>query len=403
MAHNDSSSGNLFSYLDEQSEEEVYVMPISMIVYGCFFYSLIFVGGVFGNLTVIYCLRKEKDLRNFTTYLLANLSFADLMVLFTCVPSGLHDIFAKERWYLGKIWCYLAYFTENTTGLASLLSIFCITVERYLAICQPLHIKSLMTQSTTLKLIFFTWFVSVTVNLPFLYLTEYARFSDNQTNEYECICNINWTLVFSWSSWSFYYLFVTTFVFYVLIGIVLVTFYSLIRVHLKKSTFYLKSLNKNTTPENREDECSYLQRMSMVDGSFSKSKNSRDSAAAAAELDRSRSPSYLLDNGNNNQQQFNRLVKQRKQLILMLICVLVSFYTCLFPLKIWNLYVIYGSFRIDALFLKKMGFKKFWLINITVRIFFYASSCVNPLLYNFFSKKFRNSFKKNVIYKLCPH
>ena len=31
---------------------------------------------------------KEKELRNFTNYLLANLSVADLMVLLTCVPSG---------------------------------------------------------------------------------------------------------------------------------------------------------------------------------------------------------------------------------------------------------------------------------------------------------------------------
>jgi hypothetical protein len=41
-----------------------------------------------GNFLVIYVLMKEKELRNFTNYLLANLSLADLFVLITCVPSG---------------------------------------------------------------------------------------------------------------------------------------------------------------------------------------------------------------------------------------------------------------------------------------------------------------------------
>lgn len=97
-------------------------MPLDIILYGSIFYIIIFLIGIIGNLLVIYVLTKEKELRNFTNYLLANLSVADLMVLFTCVPSALHDLFAKERWYLGKIMCYLIGFIENCMGIASILS-----------------------------------------------------------------------------------------------------------------------------------------------------------------------------------------------------------------------------------------------------------------------------------------
>ena len=62
-------------------------LSLAIILYGAVSYSLIFVIGVFGNLMVIYVLLKEKELRNFTNYLLANLSIADLMVLFACVPG----------------------------------------------------------------------------------------------------------------------------------------------------------------------------------------------------------------------------------------------------------------------------------------------------------------------------
>ena len=56
-------------------------MPIDIVLFGFIFYALIFVIGVSGNLLVVYVLAKEKKLRNFTNYLLANLSISDLFVL----------------------------------------------------------------------------------------------------------------------------------------------------------------------------------------------------------------------------------------------------------------------------------------------------------------------------------
>ena len=67
-------------------------MPIDVIIYGSFFYVTIILVGISGNLLVIYVLFKEKQLRSFTNYLLANLSFADLMVLLTCTPTAIHDL-----------------------------------------------------------------------------------------------------------------------------------------------------------------------------------------------------------------------------------------------------------------------------------------------------------------------
>lgn len=72
-------------------------MPLDIILIGSFFYIIVFLTGLIGNLSVIYVLMKVRGLRNFTNYLLANLSIADLLVLIACVPSGMHDLFAKER------------------------------------------------------------------------------------------------------------------------------------------------------------------------------------------------------------------------------------------------------------------------------------------------------------------
>jgi hypothetical protein len=70
-------------------------MPLDVQIIGTSLYSMIFIIGVIGNLCVIYVLVKEKRLRNFTNYLLANLSIADLTVLIACIPSGKFNFLLK--------------------------------------------------------------------------------------------------------------------------------------------------------------------------------------------------------------------------------------------------------------------------------------------------------------------
>nr|QVK45670.1 G protein-coupled receptor [Proales similis] len=374
-------------------------MSLANVLYGSISYSIIFFVGLLGNLLVIYVFLNRRDFRNFTNYLLANLSFADLMVLFACVPTGLHDLFAKERWYLGKLACYSVAFIENCMGFASILSIFFITCDRYYVICRPLAVRSLMNQARTMKLICFIWFVSIVINLPLIYLTEYRTkyFNDGEVAN---SCNVK-----SRSNWSLYYIICITFVFYLLIGLVLVCLYLRITHQLNKSTNFLATSSSYSTHRHSRDDLrstaytrDEISRVDFTECYDLKRLNSHGSLMGGpASMIRVQSQS-LIDPSRSPLQP-DKHVKQRKQLILMLICVILAFYICLFPLKIWNLVLMYGT-SIEGFF-KSLEYNHYWFINITTRIFFYLNSSINPILYNCLSKKFRTYCKGLPLVRVC--
>jgi hypothetical protein len=333
-------------------------MPFDVIIYGSIFYPIIFLIGITGNLLVIYVLLKEKQLRSFTNYLLANLSFADLMVLFTCVPSAFHDLFAKERWYLGKIACYLVTFIENCMGIASILSIFMITFERYYVICRPLNVKSLITKSHILKLIFSIWIISITFNLPFIYLTEYklAKFFDKNSIEYKCVAKT------TMNHWSLYYTVIVNFFIYLVIGVVLIIMYYEISKYLKKSNKLLRKNLTNTAESNGSNELIVLVSLNKENRKFSDSllfksnsfKTPQNLPCSSSVQNRN------CIGGSSSSQQFilDRYIIPRKQLIYMIMCVIVIFYVSLFPLKIWTLLLMF--FGHNPAFPRIINLRAYW-------------------------------------------
>lgn len=68
-------------------------------------YVVVLISGLIGNFIVLYVILKNNDLKHCTNYFFANLSAADVFVLIFCVPTAIHDIWAKDQWYMGKFFC----------------------------------------------------------------------------------------------------------------------------------------------------------------------------------------------------------------------------------------------------------------------------------------------------------
>lgn len=82
--------------------------------------------------------------------------------------------------------------------------------------------------------------------------------------------------------------------------------------------------------------------------------------------------------------------KARKQVVVMLGAVVLSFFMCLLPFRILTLWIIIVP---DENFLT-LTIEKYYNILYFCRIMLYLNSAINPILYNLMSTKFRRGFLK---------
>lgn len=84
----------------------------------------------------------------------------------------------------------------------------------------------------------------------------------------------------------------------------------------------------------------------------------------------------------------NYSIRARKQVVLMLGTVVLSFFLCLIPFRVFILWII----AIPEEQYYHLEVEKYYNILYFCRIMVYLNSAINPILYNLMSSKFRNGF-----------
>lgn len=79
-------------------------------------------------------------------------------------------------------------------------------------------------------------------------------------------------------------------------------------------------------------------------------------------------------------------------MITTLAAVVVSFFVCLLPMKVFQSWIILSN----AEEIRKMGASSYFNLLFAARMMLYANSTINPILYNVISSKFREAFVKQV-------
>ncbi|XP_073529652.1 trace amine-associated receptor 4-like [Phyllobates terribilis] len=113
---------------------------------------------ILGNLMVIISVSHFRQLHTPTNFLILSLATADFLLGLTVMPySMVRSITAC--WYYGDLFCKVHSCIDMTLCTTSIFHLFFIAVDRYYAICHPLHYCRKITNSVIELYIFVSWSV----------------------------------------------------------------------------------------------------------------------------------------------------------------------------------------------------------------------------------------------------
>lgn len=313
-------------------------------------YICIFVIGVIGNCLVVLVILKDKKMRNVFNFYFISLSSADLLIILFCLPVALYELNFGREWTLGdflcKLICTCFFFISKlimviilgklkafSVGFAvnvSYLTMLAIGVERFVVVTLPFKARSYCTKRTIRLITLSIWMICLVSSLPLAIASATGPRNFNKTTKENLTENYTTTRCFSYPKgfkWFFYFHIIT---FYVLPTIALSVIYFLIT----KKLGYCNS-----------------------DKNFNDSDSRKISKSS---------------------------IKTRNQLLILLAVVVATYFVCLLP---FNTLIFISVWSPRSL--TKIPENIQDVLLATAKILYFTSACINPIIYNLISSKFR--------------
>ncbi|XP_046737980.1 neuropeptides capa receptor-like [Diprion similis] len=307
-------------------------LSIRIVLPVTFVYVLIFVTGVFGNVATCFVIIRNPVMKTATNYYLFSLAVSDLTLLLLGLPNELSVFWQQYPWPFGLGLCKIRAFVSEMSSYVSVLTIVAFSMERYLAICHPLHLYAMSGLKRPIRFILAAWVVALVCALPFavyttVYYVEFPLGSKRHVED-SAICAM---LQHNMPPFPLYEL--SCVIFFLIPMLLILVLY--VRMGLKiRNTSLGQSIEGSVHGETRQ-------------------------------------------------------VQSRKAIIRMLSAVVVMFFICWVPFHAQRLLYVYA--RNSAYYAEINE----WLYALGGCLY-YFSTTVNPILYNLMSAKYRGAFKETL-------
>ncbi|KAH7723199.1 Protein NMUR-2 [Aphelenchoides avenae] len=330
---------NITEYVYEKLGERC--VTHSIVVPTVVIYVVILILGVLGNLCTCLVILKNKSMQNPTNYYLFSLAISDLLMLVLGLPMELYGVVDVHYPYrFGEFVCKLRAFLIEFTSYASILTITCFSIERWLAICFPLRVKMFSTFSRAVKVIITVWVIAFVAALPVVSIVVLNRlplpeFARNQewtflvSDDNETVLNTDFCAMdISQPEAHKKFIYSAFFLFFLLPG----------------TSSFIKSTDKYLVAENAK-----------------------------------------------------RQMRGRKGLLKVLVAVVVMFFLSWLPFHVQRLLTVYlneHQAQLENLSTVTLIFNSFFYFS---GYCYYSNSCCNPILYNILSEKYRRAFSRTIL------
>ncbi|THD24174.1 Octopamine beta receptor 3 [Fasciola hepatica] len=370
----------------------------------CFFGIIL--TALFGNCLVLIAVTKFKRIRQVRTNIfLVSLALADFLVALLVMPFSAIMGLMQGRWIFGSVFCDVFNANDVLFSTASILHLCCISTERYIAVLSPLTYGRIMTRSRIAVMLTVTWLLSILISyVPIMTgiytTTEHKNRVENRAEICEFVVNPYYALISS--STSFW-----------IPSIVMISVYVRIFIEARSQERRIHRLHiggkrqqiVRTKAAQPEESClkGELDKTDLTtstpdqDGRGKTCGSDDDSLSCAPYLQlktTGRKETSLLttttsssSSGTADQMKIRRENKAAKTLGI----IMGAFLLCWLPFFLW--YTITnmcgGSKRCQ--YPEIVGDVLFWIG--------YFNSTLNPIIYAFYNRTFRNAFGKILLCK----
>ncbi|XP_046900198.1 trace amine-associated receptor 13c-like [Hypomesus transpacificus] len=112
------------------------------------------------NMLVLISISHFRQLHTPTNVLIFSLALADLLVGAQMIPMEMITR-SNPCWYLGRLMCYLVPYASGIFTCSSIWNLALISVDRYIAVCEPLLYPSRVTMRRTILFSVLNWICSI--------------------------------------------------------------------------------------------------------------------------------------------------------------------------------------------------------------------------------------------------
>ncbi|VDN96177.1 unnamed protein product [Rodentolepis nana] len=190
---NSAEQYNLSAYSNCPANEPVdYLILLQRYVVPILF-GIVDVIGFTGNLLVIIVIAGYSTMRNSTNILILSLALADLSFIICCVPFTA-VVYALEIWPLPDIFCKIYNFTTFLSAYCSVYTLVLMSLDRFLAVVFPLRSRLWRTTKNTVITLIIMWIILIAANLP-IPITSRTFYWIEPDQEFGCkrrMCHISW-------------------------------------------------------------------------------------------------------------------------------------------------------------------------------------------------------------------
>ncbi|XP_059219583.1 octopamine receptor beta-2R [Stomoxys calcitrans] len=149
---------------------------------------IIIIAAIFGNLLVIISVMRVRKLRIITNYFVVSLAMADIMVAIMAMTFNF-SVQVTGRWLFSTFLCDLWNSLDVYFSTASILHLCCISVDRYYAIVKPLKYPISMTKRVVGIMILNTWISPALLSFLPIFIGWYTTdFHKNYVKEHPHVC-----------------------------------------------------------------------------------------------------------------------------------------------------------------------------------------------------------------------